>query len=106
MFRLLKGTVAQSVVVSINVSLKTSITEGVLLDMFQSDRSVTKQWVQHISAFYSEMPSDIIKAFIKEYNISKASFNEVHNQLPDFFKYSKYSELLKEVFEDELVKAS
>jgi hypothetical protein len=97
MLKLVNGTIAQAVSISLNVSLNTKITEKTLINIFQSGY-LPEEWANHISVFYSEIPEDTIEAFIKSYNISKDKFQNVFKQLPKYFQYHTFNNLLKKAY--------
>lgn len=97
MFKLMNGTIAQAVSISLNVSLNTSITENDLINIFQSGY-LPEEWANHISVFYSEIPADTVGVFTKKYNISKDNFQNVFKQLPRYFQYPTFYNLLREAY--------
>ena len=96
-FKLLKGTVAEAVTTTINVSLNEPIDEETLVNIFQTG-ILPKKRILHITIFYNEVPHDTQKAFVREYNISKSNYCQIHNKLPDYFQNQYFSELLKGIY--------
>ncbi|MDR0453343.1 MAG: hypothetical protein LBH05_00875 [Deferribacteraceae bacterium] len=97
MFKILQGTVAESVVVMLNTSFNVDISEDELVHVFKTGKTL-KEWAQHIGRFYNELHIEVIIAFIQEYGISKSNFSFVHTQLPSCCQNPSFGSLINKVY--------
>jgi hypothetical protein len=96
-----KLTAAECVAISVNVSLKDSISPQTLVRIFRHETD-WEPWEFHLVVFFNELPNIMLIKFMKEHDLLIEDLFNIYNELPAIWQGDKF----KAFYNDELAKTT
>jgi hypothetical protein len=89
-------TIAESIAVSVNVSLKQSITGGEIVKIFHSG-TIPAEYIPNIGILFAEVHTARLSKLFTAYDISRGKAQKIYESISDFYHSRQMEKFLYRV---------